>query len=200
MRATNSSSLLGQANSSLRRESFEHDILPYIDCVVLGPGPGTPHRQADFSWPTRLIQQVGDRIPIFGLCLGLQGLATSFGGTVSVRGSGEVGAIAHKSPLSQVVKAFAPKHGQISQIRHTAGSQDSRNLFTDVSNEFDAVQYNSLVVDPKSLPAELEAIAWTKDAKGADEIMALRHRERPLYGVQFHPEVEPVLALPPQQD
>ncbi|BGP36016.1 para-aminobenzoate synthase, (PABA) [Rhodotorula toruloides] len=153
---------------SLSWDSFEHDILPYIDCVVLGPGPGTPHRQADFSWPTRLIQQVGDRVPVFGLCLGLQGLATSFGGTV--------------------VKAFAPKHGQISLIRHTAGSKDSRSLFADVPSEFEAVQYNSLVVDPKSLPAELEPIAWTEDANGADEIMALKHRERPLYGVQFHPE------------
>ncbi|BGP04117.1 para-aminobenzoate synthase, (PABA) [Rhodotorula toruloides] len=153
---------------SLSWDSFEHDILPHIDCVVLGPGPGTPHRQADFSWPTRLIQQVGDRVPVFGLCLGLQGLATSFGGTV--------------------VEAFSPKHGQISLIRHTAGLNDSRSLFTDVPSEFEVVQYNSLVVDPKSLPAELEAIAWTEDASGADEIMALRHRERPLYGVQFHPE------------
>lgn len=75
----------GRVDRSARRDSFEHDILPHIDCVVLGPGPGTPHRQEDFSWPTRLIQQVGDRVPVFGLCLGLQGLATSFGGTVSVR-------------------------------------------------------------------------------------------------------------------
>ncbi|GEM11898.1 para-aminobenzoate synthetase [Rhodotorula toruloides] len=153
---------------SLSWDSFEHDILPYIDCVVLGPGPGTPHRKEDFSWPTRLIQQVGDRVPVFGLCLGLQGLATSVGG--------------------KVVEAFAPKHGQISLVRHTSGSNEGRTLFTDVPSEFDVVQYNSLVVDPKTLPAELEAMAWTKDANGTDEIMALRHRERPLYGVQFHPE------------
>jgi len=67
---------------SLCRDSFEHDILPHVDCVILGPGPGTPHRQSDFSWPTRLLDQVGHRVPIFGLCLGCQGLATVHGGSV----------------------------------------------------------------------------------------------------------------------
>lgn len=65
------------------RGSFEHEILPHVDCVILGPGPGTPHRQSDFSWPTRLLEQVGHRVPIFGLCLGCQGLATVHGGSVS---------------------------------------------------------------------------------------------------------------------
>lgn len=90
---------------------------------------------------------------------------------------------------SQVVEAFAPKHGQISVIRHNSGSNASRSLFTGVSTEFEVIQYNSLVVDAETLPAELEAIAWTQDANGMDEIMALRHRQQPLYGVQFHPEV-----------
>ncbi|BGP44120.1 para-aminobenzoate synthase, (PABA) [Rhodotorula kratochvilovae] len=153
---------------SLSWDSFEHDILPHVDCVVLGPGPGTPHRQSDFSWPTRLLELLGDRVPIFGLCLGCQGLATVFGGSV--------------------VKAAAPKHGQISAIDHSCASCVSNTLFTGVPTPFEAVQYNSLVVDPSSLPAELEAIAWTDAANGEREIMALQHRTKPLWGVQFHPE------------
>lgn len=64
------------------RDSFTTDLLPYLDCVILGPGPGTPHNENDFSWPHRLIEELGDRLPVFGLCLGCQGLATVFGGKV----------------------------------------------------------------------------------------------------------------------
>ncbi|GAA6007996.1 4-amino-4-deoxychorismate synthase, partial [Rhodotorula paludigena] len=151
---------------SLSWDSFVQDTLPHFDCVVLGPGPGTPHRSSDFSWPKRLVEELGDRLPLFGLCLGHQGLATTFGG--------------------KVVKAAAPKHGQVSRITHNGTSA----LFRKVPNAFDAVQYNSLVVDPDSLPAELEPLAWTQNAAGAGalEIMALQHRTKPLWGVQFHPE------------
>ncbi|KPV72815.1 uncharacterized protein RHOBADRAFT_55494 [Rhodotorula graminis WP1] len=147
---------------SLSWDSFEHDILPHVDCVILGPGPGTPHRKSDFSWPTRLLDQVGHRVPIFGLCLGCQGLATVHGGSV--------------------VRATAPKHGQVSSIRHACASCTSSSLFSGIPTSFDAVQYNSLVVDPHSLPDELEVIAWTAAADGSDEVMALRHRYKPLWG------------------
>ncbi|GAA5898817.1 hypothetical protein JCM5296_005615 [Sporobolomyces johnsonii] len=144
---------------SLSWETFVSSILPHLDCVILGPGPGTPHKPTDFCWATRLIRELGDRLPIFGLCLGHQGLATAFGGNV--------------------VKAASPTHGQLSRIRHA----DDR-LFAHVPSEFAAVQYNSLVVDSAALPAELEATAW--NARG--EVMGLRHRIKPLWGVQFHPE------------
>ncbi|GAA6035545.1 hypothetical protein JCM8097_000308 [Rhodosporidiobolus ruineniae] len=157
---------------SLSWDSFLTTLLPHLDCVILGPGPGTPHNSSDFSWPHRLIEELGDQLPIFGLCLGCQGLATVFGG--------------------KVVKAAAPKHGQVSLIRlaspPSSASSSSSSLFSDVAPTFSAVQYNSLVVDPESLPSELEVLAWTKGADGRDEVMALRHEERPLYGVQFHPE------------
>ncbi|BGP21010.1 hypothetical protein JCM10213_003226 [Rhodosporidiobolus nylandii] len=160
-------------------DSFLTDILPHLDCVVLGPGPGTPHNPGDFSWPQRLLKEVGDRLPIFGLCLGCQGLATAFGG--------------------KVVKAASPKHGQISAIRlagpppasSTASSSHTNRpttIFDGLPSPFSAVQYNSLVVDPTSLPDELEVLAWTEGKNGSDEVMALRHREKPLWGVQFHPE------------
>ncbi|GAA5889745.1 hypothetical protein JCM6882_004308 [Rhodosporidiobolus microsporus] len=169
--------------ASLSWDSFVHEILPHIDCVILGPGPGTPHKQSDFSWPHRLLEELGDRLPIFGLCLGCQGLATVFGG--------------------KVVKAAEPKHGQISLVRLSAackGAPESpstspaakstslSSLFAGIPSTFSAVQYNSLVVDSKTLPDELEVLAWTAGADGRDEVMALRHREKPLWGVQFHPE------------
>ncbi|TKA52785.1 hypothetical protein B0A53_04481 [Rhodotorula sp. CCFEE 5036] len=155
---------------SLSWDSFVNEILPHIDCVILGPGPGTPHRDSDFSWPTRLIAEFGDRLPIFGLCLGLQGLATTFGG--------------------KVIKAAAPKHGQISRIRLDRTSTTYLDLFEGVRDEFDAVQYNSLMVDAASLPRDLEVTAWTDSAVAGrePEAMALQHHVKPLYGVQFHPE------------
>ncbi|GAA6009439.1 hypothetical protein JCM10207_003780 [Rhodosporidiobolus poonsookiae] len=166
---------------SLSWDSFVTDILPHLDCVILGPGPGTPHRESDFSWPHRLLEQLGDCLPIFGVCLGCQGLATVFGG--------------------KVVEAKAPKHGQISLIRLSPSRTSLQepamlgtdhapvgHLFNGIPPTFSAVQYNSLVVDPASLPNDLEVLAWTDDADGRDEVMALRHREKPLSGVQFHPE------------
>lgn len=92
----------------LDRDSFVNEILPHIDCVVLGPGPGTPHRDSDFSWPTRLIAEFGDRLPIFGLCLGLQGLATTFGGKVRL-GSATKGA--EQAPTNMKRAEFIPPAG-----------------------------------------------------------------------------------------
>ncbi|GAA5981787.1 hypothetical protein JCM11641_007424 [Rhodosporidiobolus odoratus] len=163
---------------SLNWDSFITDILPHLDCVVLGPGPGTPHDPGDFSWPHRLLEELGDRLPIFGVCLGCQGLATVFGG--------------------KVVRAAKPKHGQISQIHLVSGTSDGfstldaacvpAGLFSGIPSPFPAVQYNSLVVDPVSLPNELETLAWAQGYDGSEDIMALRHRKKPLWGVQFHPE------------
>ncbi|CEQ40775.1 SPOSA6832_02438, partial [Sporobolomyces salmonicolor] len=82
-------------------------------------------------------------------------------------------------PALQVVKAASPLHGQVTRIRHA-----NDPIFAHVPTEFAAVQYNSLVVDPSALPAELEATAWS----AGDEVMGLRHRIKPLWGVQFHPE------------
>jgi anthranilate/para-aminobenzoate synthase component II len=67
----------------LRRTTFVADILPLFDCIILGPGPGTPHSDEDFCWAKRLITGYGDKIPILGICLGCQGLATAYGGKVS---------------------------------------------------------------------------------------------------------------------
>jgi anthranilate synthase/aminodeoxychorismate synthase-like glutamine amidotransferase len=99
------------------------------------------------------------KIPILGVCLGHQCIAEAYGG--------------------KIVRASTLVHGKSSTIRHNGST-----LFTDLSAPFEAGRYHSLVVERSSFPACLEIIAESQDS----EIMALRHREFPVYGVQFHPE------------
>lgn len=98
-------------------------------------------------------------LPILGVCLGHQALAVAFGG--------------------EVVRAERQLHGKVSRVYH-----DGLGLFRGLSNPFEATRYHSLIVREESLPAELRVTAWTSDG----EIMGLRHKQRPLEGVQFHPE------------
>ena len=106
-----------------------------------------------------IVLRFGSKIPILGVCLGHQCIAEAYGG--------------------KIVRASTLMHGKSSTIRH-----DGRGLFTDLPAPFEAGRYHSLVVEPSSVPACLEIIAESEDG----EIMALRHREFPVYGVQFHPE------------
>lgn len=86
--------------------------------------------------------------------------------------------------ITKVIKAPAPIHGQLTKIRHLSNN----SLFNNIPNNFGAIQFNSLVVSDIGLPDELEILAWGFN-QGIENIMALRHRTRPLWGVQFHPEV-----------
>jgi anthranilate synthase/aminodeoxychorismate synthase-like glutamine amidotransferase len=122
--------------------------------VVVSPGPCTPY-EAGVSMAA--IREA--RVPVFGVCLGHQSIGAVFGG--------------------KVIRAPAPVHGKTSAVRHTGVG-----LFTGASQGFQAGRYHSLVVEASSLPAELEATAWTADGL----IMGLKHRQRPVVGVQFHPE------------
>lgn len=106
-----------------------------------------------------LIRELGSSLPVLGVCLGHQCLGETFGG--------------------RVVRAERPMHGKSSRVFH-----HGIGLFRGVPDPFSAVRYHSLVVDRESLPSSLEVIAWTDER----EVMALRHRERPAWGVQFHPE------------
>jgi anthranilate synthase component 2 len=125
------------------------------DRIVISPGPGRPE---DAGITVEVIRQLGKRIPVFGVCLGHQGIGHAFGGAV--------------------VRAPVLMHGKVSSIQH-----DGRGVFAGVSQPFVAGRYHSLMVsDPP--PDALEISARTDDGI----IMGLRHREWPVHGVQFHPE------------
>jgi anthranilate synthase component 2 len=98
-------------------------------------------------------------IPTLGVCLGHQAIACALGG--------------------RVVRADVPRHGKSSPVKH-----DGTGLFEGLGSPFEAGRYHSLVAERSSLPGTLRVTAWTEDGT----VMALRHVERPLFGVQFHPE------------
>jgi anthranilate synthase component II len=126
------------------------------EAIVLSPGPCTP-KEAGICLD--VIALAADKIPILGVCLGHQAIGDAFGG--------------------KVVRAPAPVHGKLSEIRH-----DGTGIFRGINTSFHATRYHSLVVERKSLPDELTVTADTTDGL----IMGLAHRRLPVHGVQFHPE------------
>ena len=130
------------------------------DKIIISPGPGTPDDPKYFGVSGEVLRQVSRETPTLGVCLGNQGIAWAFGG--------------------RVVPAKRLMHGKTSLIKH---EQDG--IFENVPNPLQATRYHSLVCDKKSLPKCLEITAESLDDH---EIMGLRHREYPIYGIQFHPE------------
>jgi anthranilate synthase component 2 len=129
------------------------------DAIVISPGPGHPADRRYFGVCTDIIAELGPHIPILGVCLGHQGIVHAFGG--------------------KVVNARKVRHGKTSIIQYNSG-----RLFDQVSNPFKATRYHSLVAD-KKIPPCLEVTATALDD---GEIMAIRHRQYLIEGVQFHPE------------
>jgi anthranilate synthase component 2 len=129
--------------------------------ILISPGPCTP-REAGISVPlVRAAAEAG--IPLLGVCLGHQSIGEAFGG--------------------RVVRADRLMHGKTTMVAHTG-----HPLFDGLPSPVEVMRYHSLVVAPAGLPDELEVTAWSDDRPAASEIMALCHRELPVYGVQFHPE------------
>lgn len=128
------------------------------DKIIISPGPGNPENPKDFGVCSEIIKVLGKYTPILGVCLGHQGIINVFGG--------------------KIIRA-APMHGKSSLVKH-----NNSDIFEGVKNPFKAMRYHSLVGDRKTIPASLEITAESEDG----EIMAVKHREFPIYGIQFHSE------------
>lgn len=130
------------------------------DHILISPGPCTPN-EAGIS--IELIRRLAGRVPLLGVCLGHQAIGAAFGG--------------------KVIRAANLMHGKTSSVEH-----DGKTIFRDIASPMTATRYHSLMVEEKSLPAELEISATCRDRDGTRVIMGLRHRKLPVEGVQFHPE------------
>lgn len=140
------------------------------DNIFISPGPGNPSDTAYFGVCSEVILELGKNTPILGVCLGMQGIASVFGGSIK--------------------RAKTPMHGKTSLISH-----DERGVFIGLPKSLEVMRYHSLIVSEKNLPACLEITAranttslnYEKDS-GIGEIMGLRHKVYPIEGIQFHPE------------
>ncbi|MGA0297300.1 MAG: anthranilate synthase component II [Nitrosopumilaceae archaeon] len=130
------------------------------DGIIISPGPGTPDDKKYFGVCSDVIKDMGSKTPILGVCLGHQGIISSFGG--------------------KVTNAGCVRHGKTSPVKHS----DSE-LFKGVKNPFKATRYHSLVGDKTIIPDILEVTATAQDD---GEVMAVRHKDYLIEGVQFHPE------------
>jgi len=130
------------------------------DKIVISPGPGTPQDARYFGVCSDILQHMSREVPTLGVCLGHQGIISTFGG--------------------KIMRARRLMHGKTSLIRH-----DGKGVFKDVENPFVATRYHSLVGDRKTIPLCLKVTAESLDD---EEIMGVRHVEHPIEGIQFHPE------------
>ncbi|NNG67502.1 anthranilate synthase component II [Caldanaerobacter subterraneus] len=124
--------------------------------IILSPGPGRPENAGIC---VELIKNLGQKVPMLGICLGHQAIGYAYG--------------------AKIVKADRIMHGKTSLIFH-----NGRGIFENIKNPIEGMRYHSLVIDRNTLPKELEITAQTEEGV----IMGVRHRKYPVYGLQFHPE------------
>lgn len=141
-----------------RNDEITIEEIRYLKPAYIMISPG-PCSPNEAGISLEVITAFAGVIPIFGVCLGQQAIAQAFGG--------------------EVVRAEKLMHGKTSPVYH-----DGRTVFHTLSNPFTATRYHSLIVKKETLPSCLEVSAWTEEG----EIMAIRHKELPVEGVQFHPE------------
>lgn len=142
---------------------YRNDKITLAEIEALAPqrlviSPG-PCTPNEAGISVAVIQHFAGQLPILGVCLGHQSIGQAFGG--------------------RIVRAERLMHGKTSPVYH-----DNRELFAELPNPFEATRYHSLLVERGSFPECLEITAWTKE----EEIMGLRHRTLPVWGIQFHPE------------
>ena len=128
------------------------------DGIIISPGPGNPTNERDFGICTNIIKNLGGEIPILGVCLGHQGIFATFGG--------------------EIIRT-EPVHGKTSPIYH-----NGENIFQGINNPLPAARYHSLLCNEKTVPDCMEIIAKTSDGM----IMGIKHLDKPIIGLQFHPE------------
>ena len=126
------------------------------DKILISPGPGKPE---DSKVSLTALKSFGEKIPVLGVCLGHQAMGITFG--------------------AKVVKAPKLMHGKTSKIKH-----DNKTIFKNISQNFEATRYHSLIIDKETLPESLEISAESDDGI----IMGIRHKDYPVEGIQFHPE------------
>lgn len=128
--------------------------------IVISPGPGNPSNLLYFGVCADVLIKLGKKIPVLGVCLGMQGMAYYFGG--------------------RIIRAKQPMHGKTSTIGH-----DEKGVFKGLPQNLEVMRYHSLVAEKTTLPVCLKITALSKDT---NEIMGLRHKIYPIEGIQFHPE------------
>ncbi len=143
---------------------FRNDALSVADIHTMKPekiviSPG-PGRPEDAGISVAIIKELAGKVPILGVCLGHQGIGYAYGG--------------------KIINAKRLMHGKTSMIEH-----DGKDLFKGLPCPFEATRYHSLVIDRATLPDCLQVTAWTTDD---GELMGVRHKSLPVWGVQFHPE------------
>lgn len=151
---------LGADLKIIRNDEMSVDELEALspEKIIISPGPASPD---EAGITLDVIKHFADKLPILGICLGHQSIAQVFGG--------------------DVVRAENMMHGKTSVMKQSA----TCNLFKDLPQEFVATRYHSLIVDKETLPDVIEVTALSKDD---NEIMALKIKDKDIYGVQFHPE------------
>ena len=158
---------LGEIDSSLDLEVHRNDQITLDEVaarrpthLIISPGPCTPS-EAGISCD--VVTRFAGQIPILGVCLGHQSIGQATGATIS--------------------RAKRLMHGKTDWIHH-----DNQALFEGLENPLQATRYHSLVIEPETLSPDFVVCAWSDAPDGSREIMAIRHRRHPLFGLQFHPE------------
>jgi anthranilate synthase component 2 len=158
---------LGEIDPSLDLEVHRNDQITLDEIaakrpthLIISPGPCTPS-EAGIS--CGVVTRFAGQVPILGVCLGHQSIGQATGGTI--------------------VRAKRLMHGKTDWIHH-----DNAALFEGLENPLEATRYHSLVIQPDTLSPDFVVCAWSDAPDGSREIMAIRHKRHPLFGLQFHPE------------